>query len=154
VFGRELRLPCDLLFGVPPNKERPKTDYAAELVYQLYDIHNYARQNLKLASARMKTRYDKLTNSAGYQEGDRFLALSSNPHERKIAKTAILVGRPIHDSHPHKRYGIQNPEESEVEDDGDTPVPTRTLSGCRSRRVHLRRERRVAVGEQPPPKER
>jgi hypothetical protein len=29
VFGRELRLPCDLLFGVPPDKERPTTDYAA-----------------------------------------------------------------------------------------------------------------------------
>jgi hypothetical protein len=24
VFGRELRLPCDLLFGAPPDKERPK----------------------------------------------------------------------------------------------------------------------------------
>jgi hypothetical protein len=108
VFGRELRLPCDLLFGVPPVKERPTTDYAAELVDWPYDIHNYARQNLKLASDRMKTRYDKLANSAGYQEGDS-VALSSNLHERKIAKTTILVGRPIQDSHPHKRCGIQNP---------------------------------------------
>jgi hypothetical protein len=33
VFRRELRLPCDLLFGVPPDKERPTTNYAAELVY-------------------------------------------------------------------------------------------------------------------------
>jgi hypothetical protein len=71
VFGRELQLPCDLLFGVPPDKEWPTTDYATELVDQLYDIDNYARQNLKLASDRMKTRYDKLANSAGYQEGNR-----------------------------------------------------------------------------------
>jgi hypothetical protein len=28
VFGRELRLPCDLLFGVPPDKERLTTNYA------------------------------------------------------------------------------------------------------------------------------
>jgi hypothetical protein len=37
----------------------------------MHDIHQYARQNLKLAIDRMKTRYDKLANSAGYQEGDR-----------------------------------------------------------------------------------
>jgi hypothetical protein len=40
-------------------------------VDHLHDIHHYARQNLKLASDRMKTRYDKLANFAGYQEGDR-----------------------------------------------------------------------------------
>jgi hypothetical protein len=71
VFGRELRLPCDLLFGAPLDKERPTTDHAADLVGQLHDIHNYARQHLKLASDRMKTRYDKLANSAGYHEGER-----------------------------------------------------------------------------------
>jgi hypothetical protein len=58
VFGRELRLPCDLCFEVPPDKNRPTTDYAADLVDHLHDIHNYARQHLKLASDRMKTRYD------------------------------------------------------------------------------------------------
>jgi hypothetical protein len=31
VFGRELRLPCDLLFGAPPEKERLITDRAADL---------------------------------------------------------------------------------------------------------------------------
>jgi transposase InsO family protein len=65
VFGRELRLPCDLLFGAPPDKERPTTDCAADLVAHLHDIHDYARQHLKMASDRMKTRYDKLANSAG-----------------------------------------------------------------------------------------
>jgi hypothetical protein len=71
IFGRELWLPCDLLFGVPPGKELPTTDYATDLVDHLHDIHSYARRHLKLASDRMKTRYDKLANSAGYHEGDR-----------------------------------------------------------------------------------
>jgi hypothetical protein len=71
VFGWELRLPCDLLFGAPPDKERLTTDHAADLVDHLHNIHNYARQHLKLASNQMKTRYDKLANSTGYQEGDR-----------------------------------------------------------------------------------
>jgi hypothetical protein len=71
VVEQELRLPCDLLFGVPPDKERPTTDCAAEIVDHLHDIQQYARRNLKLARDRMKTRYDKLANSAGYQEGDK-----------------------------------------------------------------------------------
>jgi hypothetical protein len=43
VFGRELRLPCDLLFWAPPDKERPTIDHGANLVDHLHDIHNYAR---------------------------------------------------------------------------------------------------------------
>jgi transposase InsO family protein len=38
VFGRELQLPCDLLFGVPSDKERPTTDYAADLVDHLHSF--------------------------------------------------------------------------------------------------------------------
>jgi hypothetical protein len=71
LFGRELRLPSNLLFRTPPEKERPTMEHAENLVHHLHDIHNYARQHLQLASNRMKTRYDKLANCAGYQEGDR-----------------------------------------------------------------------------------
>jgi thymidylate synthase len=42
-----------------------------QIVDHLNGIHNYARQHLKMASDWMKTRYDKLANSAGYQESDR-----------------------------------------------------------------------------------
>jgi hypothetical protein len=55
VFWRELRLPGDLLFGAP-DKELPTMDHAADLVDRLHYIHNYARQHLKLARDRMKTR--------------------------------------------------------------------------------------------------
>jgi hypothetical protein len=71
VFWRELWLPCDLRFGVPPDRERPTTDHAVDLVDHLQDIHHYAQKHLNLASDRMKTCYDKLANSAGYHEGDR-----------------------------------------------------------------------------------
>jgi hypothetical protein len=71
VFGQEVRLPCDLLFGESPDKERPTIDYEANLVDHLLNIHNYARQHLRLASDWMKTRYDRLANCAGYHEGDR-----------------------------------------------------------------------------------
>jgi hypothetical protein len=86
VFGRELRLPCDLLFGAPPDKERPTTDHAAGLVDHLHDIHDYARRHLKLASDRMKTRYDELANCAGYHEGDRVWLYRPTRKKKKSPK--------------------------------------------------------------------
>jgi hypothetical protein len=86
VFRRELRLPCDLLFGTLPDKERPTFDHAADLVDRLHDIHSYARQNLKLASDRMKTRYDGLANCAGYHEGDRMCLYRQTPTNEKSPK--------------------------------------------------------------------
>jgi hypothetical protein len=67
VFGRDLRLPCDLLFGAPPYKEESITDYETKLSERLRDIHHFARHHLKVASDRMKARYDRLANSAGFQ---------------------------------------------------------------------------------------
>jgi hypothetical protein len=49
VFGRELCMPCNMLFTVPPNIERATIDHAADVVDRLH---------LKLASDGMKTRYD------------------------------------------------------------------------------------------------
>jgi transposase InsO family protein len=60
LFGRELLLPCDLLFGALPDKERPTVDHAINLVDHLHDIHSFSRQHLKLASDRMKTCYNRL----------------------------------------------------------------------------------------------
>jgi hypothetical protein len=71
VFGRELRLPCDLLIAASAGKEQSTTDYVADLVERLHDTHNYARRHLRVASDRMKARYDRLANSAGFQESDR-----------------------------------------------------------------------------------
>jgi len=47
------------------------TDYTAALVERINDIHNFARQQLKVASDGMKARYDQLANSTGFQVGDR-----------------------------------------------------------------------------------
>ena len=91
VFGRELRLPCDLMFGAPPDKEQSMTDYTTHLVERLHDIHHFAREHLKVASDRMKARYDQLANSAGYQEGDKSVAVPSYPEEREVTQVADLL---------------------------------------------------------------
>jgi hypothetical protein len=69
-------------------------------VDHLHDIHDYAWQHLKLASDRMKTQYDKLTNSASFHEGDG-VALLFNPHEREVGQASFSMGRPIKNNHPN-----------------------------------------------------
>jgi hypothetical protein len=60
-------MPCDLLFGAPPDKERSTIDRMANLADHLHDIHNYALKHLKMASDRMKTPYDRLANCVHYE---------------------------------------------------------------------------------------
>nr|WP_253310135.1 reverse transcriptase domain-containing protein [Rickettsia endosymbiont of Ceutorhynchus assimilis] len=81
VFGRELRLPCDLMFGVPEEERREIRDYADEVRARLLGIHDFAREHIQLASDRMKTRYDLKANSVGFQEGD--LVWLYNPVRKK-----------------------------------------------------------------------
>jgi hypothetical protein len=71
VFGRELRLSCNLLFGAPPDKKWPTIDHAADLVDCLHNIRNFVHQHLKLVSDQIKTWYGRMANSAGYQKGDK-----------------------------------------------------------------------------------
>jgi hypothetical protein len=84
--GRDLRLPCDLLFESPPDKKRPTIDHAADLVDRLHDIHSYARQHMKLTTNRIKTRYDRQSNSAECQEGDQVWLYRSTRTKRKLSK--------------------------------------------------------------------
>jgi hypothetical protein len=95
LFGRELQLPCELLFGSSPDKENSTIDNVADLVDNLHNIHNYAHQHLKLAIDQMKTRYDKLVNYKSYHEGDRTVALLSNPHKGEFAQAPAFMGGPV-----------------------------------------------------------
>jgi hypothetical protein len=81
VFGRDLRLSSDNLFETRPEKEQPTTDYAADFVGHLHEIHNYARKDVQVASHRLKTLYDKIANCACYQEVE-IVTFSPNLHER------------------------------------------------------------------------
>ena len=50
-FGRDLRLPVDLLLGLPEEEVlNSAVDYARDLCDKLKRAHHYARNHLKLAS--------------------------------------------------------------------------------------------------------
>jgi hypothetical protein len=85
VFRRDIRLLCNLLFGAPPDKERPTIVHAADLVDSLHDIQNYARRHLKPTSDRMKTRRPP-GQLCGLVGGRQSVTLSPNAHQGKSPK--------------------------------------------------------------------
>ncbi|KAL1464034.1 hypothetical protein WDU94_003718 [Cyamophila willieti] len=82
IFGREMRLPSDIKFGVPPSEPTvTMSDYAHNLRETLRKVHEQTRDNFKLSSDRMKTRYDLLANSKGFHPDD--LVWFYNPKRQK-----------------------------------------------------------------------
>ena len=71
MFGRDLRLPVDLLLGHPEEDVLSSgVDYTRELCEKLELVHRYASNHLKMASDRMKQRYDLLQNGVSLSAGD------------------------------------------------------------------------------------
>ncbi|XP_048519646.1 uncharacterized protein LOC125503403 [Dendroctonus ponderosae] len=70
LFGRELRLPIDLLTGRPEDLQIGE-DYGLKLAEQLKLVHDEVRTKLKIESDRMKSRYDARPNHVGFSEGER-----------------------------------------------------------------------------------
>ncbi|GBO03851.1 hypothetical protein AVEN_169352-1 [Araneus ventricosus] len=58
LFGRTLRLPCDILFVRASDTPSSPNEYLNNLEARLESVHAFARERIKLASPRMKTRYD------------------------------------------------------------------------------------------------
>lgn len=71
VSGMKLRLPCSLLQGVPSNKEQSTAGNVMDFVdrQQRY-FRRYSRQQFKVASGKIKDRYDSLAKDTGFQEED------------------------------------------------------------------------------------
>ena len=68
-FGHELRLPVDLLLG-RPEEPATTTDYCELLQERLEQVHSYARENLKISTARAKNYYDLHADDVTFKEGD------------------------------------------------------------------------------------
>lgn len=82
VLGRELRLPCDLVFGsAGTSNEEGATSYVENLRESLLITHQLVRQRMNIASDRMKARYDVRANPRQFNEGD--LVWLYNPQRKK-----------------------------------------------------------------------
>ncbi|GFW72432.1 hypothetical protein TNCV_3796601 [Trichonephila clavipes] len=80
-FGRDLRLPCDLLFGRPPDTPSSPEEYVQNLQARFEDVHNLARERINLRTEKMKTRYDTKATGHQFKEGDKVWFY--NPTRRK-----------------------------------------------------------------------
>ncbi|GFV77070.1 retrovirus-related Pol polyprotein from transposon 412 [Trichonephila clavipes] len=76
LFGRDLRLPCDLL-DTPSSPE----EYVQNLQARFEDVHNLARERINRRTEKMKTRYDTKATGHQFKEGDKVWFY--NPTRRK-----------------------------------------------------------------------
>ncbi|GBN23169.1 hypothetical protein AVEN_217546-1 [Araneus ventricosus] len=81
LFGRTLRLPCDILFGRPSETPSSPNEYMKNLEARLESVHAFARGRIKLASIQMKTRYVSRATDHHFEEGD--LVWMYNPKQRR-----------------------------------------------------------------------
>ncbi|GBN83810.1 hypothetical protein AVEN_14630-1 [Araneus ventricosus] len=81
LFGRTLRLPCDILFGRPSETPSSPNEDMENLEARLGSVHAFARERFKLASERMKTRYDSRATYHYFKEGD--IVWMYNPKRRR-----------------------------------------------------------------------
>ena len=81
VFGREIRLAGDLMFGSPETYSQESQNYSSKLENQLREMNRLVRVRRKIASDKMKTRYDISSNSVGFQEGNQVWLF--NPKRRR-----------------------------------------------------------------------
>lgn len=75
MFGREVRLPIELEWGVPDVQmgigQRREGEYVRRLREGLEKAHNLTRQRLGSAHLRQKEQYDRRCHGAPFEEGER-----------------------------------------------------------------------------------
>ncbi|GFY36382.1 retrovirus-related Pol polyprotein from transposon 412 [Trichonephila clavipes] len=81
LFGRDLRLPADLLFSRPPDAPLLPEEYIEKLQARMEEIHHLAKERIGMAFEKMKTRYDARATGHDFQEGDKVWLW--NPKRRK-----------------------------------------------------------------------
>ena len=71
MFGREARLPADVMFGLPPNSSPQQVNqYALDLRARLEGAYQLVRVHMGIQHLRQKTLYDRLVHGDLYKAGD------------------------------------------------------------------------------------
>ncbi|GFU01032.1 retrovirus-related Pol polyprotein from transposon 412 [Trichonephila clavipes] len=71
LFGRDLRLPADLMFSRPPDAPLVSAEYIEKLQARMEEMHHLARERIGMASKKMKTRNDARATGHNFHEGDK-----------------------------------------------------------------------------------
>ncbi|KAF8791291.1 Transposon Ty3-G Gag-Pol polyprotein like [Argiope bruennichi] len=81
LFGRDLRLPADLLFSRSLDAPLAPEEYVKNLRTRMEEVHHLARDRIGMASEKMKTRYDARATGHNFHVGDQVWLW--NPKRRK-----------------------------------------------------------------------
>ncbi|GFV96342.1 retrovirus-related Pol polyprotein from transposon 412 [Trichonephila clavipes] len=81
LFGRDLRLPADLMFSRQPDAPLAPEEYIQKLQARVEEMHHLARERIGMASEKIKTRYDARATGHDFREGDKVWLW--NPKRRK-----------------------------------------------------------------------
>ena len=81
MYGRELTLPVDLMYGRPEEECTGQSQYVLDLQHRLDAVHRFARDTASLHHIRTKRRYDLRANGSLFEPGD--LVWMANPQRKK-----------------------------------------------------------------------
>ncbi|GFW71738.1 retrovirus-related Pol polyprotein from transposon 412 [Trichonephila clavipes] len=81
LFGRDFRLPADLLFSRPPDAPLAPEEYIEKLQARMEEMHHLARERIGMASEKMKTRYDARATGHDFREGDKVWLWNPKRHK-------------------------------------------------------------------------
>ena len=70
MFGRQVRLPVDIMYGSAPTDSQSPSAYAVALQKQLVSAYDSVRQTFKVQHERQKEQYDKKIHGDPYVVGD------------------------------------------------------------------------------------
>ncbi|XP_011859544.1 PREDICTED: uncharacterized protein LOC105557028 [Vollenhovia emeryi] len=89
-YGRDLRLPLDLLRGCPPvicgKEDQVKESFLGNLKGKLDQIHSSVRERMEVKSSRMKSRYDQGVRQILFQEGQKVWLFNPKKERGKAPK--------------------------------------------------------------------
>ncbi|GFX11425.1 retrovirus-related Pol polyprotein from transposon 412 [Trichonephila clavipes] len=86
LFGRDLRLPADLLFSWPPDAPLAPKEYVEKLQARMEKMHHVARKRIGIAFEKMKTPYDARATGHDFHEGDKVWLWNSKRSKRLSPK--------------------------------------------------------------------
>ena len=109
VFGRELCLPCDILFGSPSEDPKEVLDYVDDLKEKLPCVHKTVHHKIRVVNDGMKTRYNLKGNSIGFRQGIWYGFI--------ILAVVTRLGRSIYCRDENQRCRLQNSSRAEDENE-------------------------------------
>ena len=84
MLGRDLKMPIDLIFGRPEEEpSKTVTEYANSMQEKVEQVHNFAREHIKMMSDKMKQRHDLNSANEGQQLQQGDAVWFHNPQRKK-----------------------------------------------------------------------